>query len=148
MAERLYLDERDLQRVGLSPQNIRTIRKLAEFVDTQNRLAEAEAAATELDATVVALDGSVAAVETAVLALDARIDAYDALAPFVRQDQTTPWVNSSGTGSRATFATYGGQTVSNPPTQAEVQAIDDHVKVLSQRLGQLINDLRAVNVLT
>jgi hypothetical protein len=148
MAERLYLDERELQRIGLSEPNIRTIRKLAEFVDTQTRLAEAEEAAEALDATVVALDGSVAAVEAAVLALDARIDAYDALDPFVRQDQTAAWADSTGTGSRATFATFAGQAVSNPPTQAEAQAIDDHLVIISRRLGQLINDLRTVSVLT
>jgi len=45
--------------------------------------------------------------------------------------------------ARTTFATYGGQTISNPPTQAEVQALDDAVVIASQRLGALITDLMA-----
>lgn len=67
----------------------------------------------------------------------------DADARYVRQDQTPAWADPSGTLARTTFAAYGGQTVSAIPTQAEVQAIDDHVKVLSQRLAALITDLRA-----
>jgi hypothetical protein len=72
----------------------------------------------------------------------------DADARYVRQDQTGAWANPSGTLTRTTFAAYAGQTVSNPPTQAEVQAIDDHVKVLSERLAALITDLRTINALT
>ena len=53
----------------------------------------------------------------------------------------TGWVAPTGTASRATFASYAGQTVSDPPTQAEVQAIDDHLKVLSETLKALIDDL-------
>lgn len=55
----------------------------------------------------------------------------------------TGWVTATGTAARTTFATFAGQTITNPPTQAEVQAIDDHVKILSQRLKALIDDLHA-----
>lgn len=55
----------------------------------------------------------------------------------------TGWATATGTANRTTFATYAGQTVSATPTQAEVQAIDDHVKILSQRLKALIDDLHA-----
>lgn len=48
----------------------------------------------------------------------------------------------TGTLTRTTFASYAGQTVSNPPTQVEMQAIDDHLKIVSQRLAALITDLR------
>ena len=54
--------------------------------------------------------------------------------------RVTGWTAPTGTASRATFATYAGQTISDPPTQAEVQAIDDHLKALSERLKALIDD--------
>lgn len=72
----------------------------------------------------------------------------DADTRYVLQDQTTAWTSATGTGSRAALASYAGQTVSNPPTQAEVQAIDNALKAHSQALVQLINDLKTVNVLT
>ena len=50
--------------------------------------------------------------------------------------------------SRTALASYAGQTVSNPPTQAEVQAIDDAVRDMSQRVVALINDMKANGVLT
>lgn len=53
------------------------------------------------------------------------------------------WGVPSGTLARTTFATYAGQTVSNPPTQAEVQAIDDALVIVSRRLGALITDILA-----
>lgn len=53
----------------------------------------------------------------------------------------TGWTPASGTAARTTFATFAGQNVSASPTEAEVQAIDDHVVILSQRLKALIDDL-------
>lgn len=47
----------------------------------------------------------------------------------------------SGTLARTTFASYAGQSISNPPTQAEVQAIDNALVIVSQRLAALITDL-------
>ena len=35
-----------------------------------------------------------------------------------------------------------GQDISAVPTEAEVQAIDDHVKLLSERLASVISDLK------
>ena len=67
---------------------------------------------------------------------------------YVPQKATTAWATPTGTFDRTTFATYAGQTVSNPPTQAQVQQIDDAVKLLSQHLAALISDLRANGVLT
>lgn len=72
----------------------------------------------------------------------------DADARFVQQDQTPAWGDPTGVLLRTTFATYAGQVVSNPPTQAEMQTVDDAVKALSQRVAALITDLRANNVLT
>lgn len=67
----------------------------------------------------------------------------DGDARYVRQDVGAAWTAPSGTASRATFATYAGQTISAAYVQAEVQAIDDHVKVLSQRMKALVDDLQA-----
>lgn len=55
----------------------------------------------------------------------------------------TGWTAPTGTASRATYVTYAGQTISNPPTQAQVQAIDDHLKILSRHQKALIDDLAA-----
>jgi len=55
----------------------------------------------------------------------------------------TGWGTASGTAARTAYATYGAPTISNPPTQAEVQALADHVQILSERLKALIDDLHA-----
>jgi hypothetical protein len=48
----------------------------------------------------------------------------------------------SGTLDRTTFATYAAPTVSNPPTQAEVQALANAVQALSRHLAAVITDLK------
>jgi len=58
----------------------------------------------------------------------------------------TGWAAPSSTLARTTFATYPGQTITDNYGNlgtlfSQVQTIDDHVKVLSQRLGALITDL-------
>jgi hypothetical protein len=60
---------------------------------------------------------------------------------------STGWGAASGTLSRAAYAAYAGQTVSNPPTQVEVQAIDDALKLLSETVAALITDLTAQKLL-
>lgn len=50
------------------------------------------------------------------------------------------WVAPTGVGSSATFNMNAAFPVSNPPTQAEVQAIAAQVVILQKRLGQLIID--------
>lgn len=55
----------------------------------------------------------------------------------------TGWGSPSGTLSRAAYAAYAGQTVSNPPTQAEVQALDDTVKLLARTVAALLTDLHS-----
>lgn len=66
---------------------------------------------------------------------------------FVPQGATATWGAPTGTVSRTALAAYAGQTVSNPPTQAEVQALDDAVKALSQHVVALITDLRTIGAL-
>jgi hypothetical protein len=68
-------------------------------------------------------------------------DAYRVDGTKVVGNRSTGWTAPSGTATRTTFATFAGQTISNPPTQAQVQAIDNHVKILSERVKALIDDL-------
>jgi hypothetical protein len=136
MSVRSFFSDQECRDAGFSEPMIRTLKKVAEFVDTQAQLEE-----TQGD--VVALDGTLASANAAIVALDGRLDAYDALAPFVRQDQTAAWAAATGTEARTALAAYAGQTVSNPPTQAEMQTLDDAVKAISQHLVALINDARS-----
>jgi hypothetical protein len=148
MTTKSFFSDQECRDVGFSEPMIRTLKQLAEFVDAINRIADAEAAQ---EATNTAVDALAEAQEDANVTLgtlDTRLDAIEVLQPFVRQDQTTAWADATGTLSRATFAAYAGQTVSNPPTQAQVQAIDNQVKSHSQRLAALVNDLRAIGALT
>lgn len=52
------------------------------------------------------------------------------------------WVSATGTAERATFATYTAPTISASPTQAEVQALADHMQILSRRMKALIDDVK------
>ncbi len=72
-----------------------------------------------------------------------RISQDEADARFVRQDLGASWTPPTGTAARTALASYPGQVVSSPPTQAQVQAIDDGLKALSQAVVAIITDLRA-----
>lgn len=65
------------------------------------------------------------------------------LAGKVAKSTFTTWASPTGTAARTTFATYTAPTVSASYSQAEVQAIADHVQILSQRLKALIDDLKS-----
>lgn len=53
----------------------------------------------------------------------------------------TGWVAATGTLERTTFATYTAPTISAAYTQAEVQAMANHIQILSRRLAALQADL-------
>lgn len=72
----------------------------------------------------------------------------DADARYVLQDVGPAWTAATGTATRTAYASYAGQTVSAVPTQAEVQAIDDAVKAMSQAVVAVITDLKANGCLT
>ncbi len=55
----------------------------------------------------------------------------------------TGWGAVSGAISRAAYPTYAAATISNPPTQAEVQAIADALQALSRDHGALRTDITA-----
>ena len=59
----------------------------------------------------------------------------------------TGWATPIGTGSRAAINGSFTTAVSNPPTQAQVQAIETQVEALSQGLAQLITDLEMVGAI-
>lgn len=65
------------------------------------------------------------------------------ISTFVSDANVQTYGLPTSTLARTTFATYAGQAISNPPTQAEVQALDNAVVIVSQRLGALITDLMA-----
>lgn len=136
-----YFIRPDLQRLGLPDRTIRVLEKAAQLTDAIDRIGTVETAVEELNEDVEDANLS-------LTSLDARLDVFEALDPFVRQDQTPAWTDASGTAARTALASYAGQTVSNPPTQAEMQALDDAVKAISQHLVALINDLKSVSVLT
>ena len=116
--------------------------------------AQNDAIAAQADATQALADALAASTDAAGATADAataQTTADNALAlatAAVPQDNGPAWTAATGTASRATFATYAGQTVSNPPTQAEMQAIDDHMVILSQRIMALVDDLKANGSLT
>lgn len=67
---------------------------------------------------------------------------------YVRKGQLPGWASPTGTASRLTFATYVAPAISNPPTQAQVQAIATALQVVSEHLKALIDDLKTAQLLT
>lgn len=61
---------------------------------------------------------------------------------FLSTANTQPYGAISGGVSRSPYTIYSGQTISNPPTQAEVQALDDAVAATSALLGAIVTDLK------
>jgi hypothetical protein len=55
----------------------------------------------------------------------------------------TGWGAPAGTLSRAAYTSYTGQVVSAAYVQAEIQALDDAVKLLSRTVAALLTDLHA-----
>lgn len=54
----------------------------------------------------------------------------------------TGWTAGTGTANKGAFATYAGQIISALYVQAEVQATDDAVKAVSQRVKAIEDALR------
>ena len=135
---RSYFPRAELKALGLSEPAVLFLQKLNTYIDTQAELEAAQATiATQGDA-IDAANTDITAANTAINALDTRIDAYDALAPFVRQDQA----------ARPAHTPFAGVTASNPPTQAEVQAISDALVSQSTTIATLLTRLDTVNLLT
>lgn len=135
---RLYLDERRLREIGFDEPMIRTLRKLTEFVEAQEAIEAAEAELASQGDAIDDANTDIAAANAAINTLDGRIDAYDALAPFVRQNQA----------ANPAHTPFAGVTASNPPTQAEVQSISDALVSQSATMATLLTRLDTVNLLT
>jgi len=101
---------------------------------------------TDADATYLKITDAAATYLTQADAAATYLTIANAAATYALRG-VNAWDAATGADDRTTFATYAGQTVSNPPTQAEVQAIDDHVKVISEHLKALIDDLKASGAL-
>lgn len=118
------------------------ITKLVESV-TEIQAAQDAAAAADTKA-----DGAQSSADTAQTTADSKLDQATADGLYVHVDVGPAWTAPSGTASRATFATYTAPVISAVPTQAEVQAIADHVQIMSQRMKAMIDDLKGNNALT
>jgi hypothetical protein len=60
-----------------------------------------------------------------------------------KANKLSTFTAATGTADRSTFATYAAPTISASPTQAEVQAIANHLQVISRHLKAIIDDLKA-----
>lgn len=57
----------------------------------------------------------------------------------VDKNTSTGWTALTGTGQKGGFATYTAPVISNPPTQAEVQAIANAVQNASRAMKAMID---------
>ena len=135
---RSYFPRQEFQRLGFSEPAIRVLEQIAEFLDAQAAIAAAEETIADQGTAIDEANTDILANNAAINALDVRIDAYDALAPFVRQNQA----------ARPSYTPYAGQDVSAAYAEAEAQATDDAVKALATAFDTLLTRLDTVNLLT
>lgn len=98
---------------------------IVELQETQAELATAQAALAAAQADIVSNQAAIVGVQ-------------NDLAGYVQKDLT----------AAPAYTVYAGQTVSNPPTQGEMQDLDDEVAALSAAFDALKTALQAVDVLT
>lgn len=148
MPERLFLDERQLRQIGFDPRMVSTFRELVKVADAFTRLTSVETGQDQLNDQIDTINEDIEDANLSLTSLDTRVDALENNAPYVSQDDGPAWTDATGTAARTALASYAGQTISNPPTQAEVQTLDDAVRAISQHLVAVINDLKANGALT
>jgi hypothetical protein len=134
-----YFPREEFRKVFSEPA-VKVLEQLVQLADTIERLGGVEVA-------VAAISEEQEDQNLSLASLDARLDVFEDFSAtdprYVRQDQTSAWTAATGTEARTALASYAGQTISNPPTQAEVQALDNAAKAASEHLVALINDLRS-----
>jgi hypothetical protein len=62
-------------------------------------------------------------------------------------NRTTGWTAATGISDTGPYAVYTGTAISNPPTQAQVQAIDAELVKQSKRMVALEEALRTAEVI-
>jgi uncharacterized protein DUF3359 len=113
---------------------------------------DAATAQSSADTAQGTADGAQSSADNAQTAADnAQTTADSALAlasTAVQQNVGPSWTDATGTASRTAYSTYSAPVISNPPTQAEVQAIADALAVLSPHFTAVVNDLKGNGALT
>lgn len=61
--------------------------------------------------------------------------------------QDTGWTTATGFSDKGVYAVYAGTAIGNPPTQAQVQAMDAELVKQSKRMVALEEALRAVGAI-
>lgn len=139
---------RELAAKGFSEAAIRKLEQLSDFVDTVNRVIAVEGEVETINTAVDALQEEQEDQNLSLTSLDERIDAFEDLAPFVRQDQGEAWTAPAASVSRGAVPAYAAPTISNPPTQAEVQAIATQLAAVTSAVAGLVTDLQDNGALT
>ncbi len=66
---------------------------------------------------------------------------------YVRRGIKNGWTAATGTASRSTFTTYAAPTAAGSYSQAQMQALMDHMQILSQHLKAFIDDAMGLEIL-
>jgi ABC-type transporter Mla subunit MlaD len=119
----------------------------AELAATQDQLAQTQADLADTIAALTGTQGDVSSVSSDVGTLSDRVTALEDPPP-VRQDQTPTWSALSGTELRGGGAVPASYAVSNPPLQAEVQAIAVDLVLALRMIKTMIDDLAGNGTLT
>jgi hypothetical protein len=141
------IDDREIAAFASSPAAVASYRAIQDSALNLNPQAtvDAQASADQAAIDAAAAQGSA---DAAASVAASKIDEATADTLYVKRDTSPAWVNPTGTLTRATYATYTAPVISAVPTQAEVQALADHVQILSRALAAVITDGRASHLLT
>lgn len=66
----------------------------------------------------------------------------------VDKNTSAGWSSATGTGSKATFLTFTSPVIGAGYSQAQVQAMADHIQILSQHIKALTDALLAASVIS
>lgn len=158
--EYTYLSDKDIAATafGTTPAGVAFVRDIqqAAFQDSQVDIKAATQVAADAGTKADSAQQTAAAATASASTAQDRADgaytlansAYTLANGKVSKDAGLPWAAPTGTASRAAFATYTAPTISNPPTQAEVQALATALQAHSRALKAVVDDLRANGALT
>lgn len=143
-----YAIRHDLKEIGLPERTVRVLEKAAQLVDLIEEQAALTDSVTAINTAVDALQEADEDAALSLASLDTRIDHFEALEPFVRQDQGAAWTAPAATAARTALPAYSAAVISNPPTQAEVQAISTQLAAVTAALAGVIIDGQGNGALT